>query len=243
MIKIKWTGGRFGNSLFLYTFARLVARKFQYKLATDLPENDILINSENPGGYVYENDPIEINDLSSNAFFLPCNLEKRLHIIHGYFQNINYYQENEQEIKSFFIYEKQEKITKDIVMHVRLTDYKKFGPKGTVIHPSFYSNILDKEPFDKVYIVTDEPGDTDYFKHFKKYNHEIIHDSAKNDFFFMMQFDRIISSNSTFSWWASFLGNASKIYTFVPWLRNCDDYYQNWRMRNSVPRHGEFIDY
>ena len=245
MIKIQWTGGRFGNQMFLYTFARLMATRFRYKLETNLIENSIVTNSLHQEGSEYTNNPITINDTWKTGYFFPEYLEKRQYIIHGFFQNGNYYFGKEALIQSFFQYQKPSSLNQnDIVAHVRLTDYKQFGPGGTVIDPEWYINILDKEDFNKVYLVTDEPTDHNYFRKFKqRYNCEIVSQSAKEDFYFLMNFKKIIVGNSTFSWWATMLGDQEVVYTFKPWIRNNNGCYEMWKIKNSIAVNGSFINY
>ena len=52
----------------------------------------------------------------------------------------------------------------------------------------------------------------------KEFN-PILHHSSNfiDDFNFIRSFDQIMFKNSTFSWWASFLSNASKIGVFKLW--------------------------
>lgn len=244
MIEIKWAGGRFGNVLFQYSFARLVAEKFGYKLVADLPANDILTNSPSPNGLEFDGEPLTICDVNrGGAYHMPSSLLRRRYVVHGFFQNIDYYSGNEERIRSFFRCDEQPIDEANIAAHVRLGDYKQFGPGGTVIHPSFYTEILNRSTFDKLYVVTDEPTDSRYMSQFKRYPHKIISGSAADDFKFMMRFKRIIIANSSFSWWAAMLGNAVEIHTFMPWLRNCTDYHEIWRVRGCRPHHGSFADY
>jgi hypothetical protein len=44
--------------------------------------------------------------------------------------------------------------------------------------------------------------------------------NAHDDFHFMRAFGTIVASNSSFAWWAAFLSEAKKIYTFEKWLQN-----------------------
>jgi hypothetical protein len=113
------------------------------------------------------------------------------------------------------------KNTEDIVMHLRLTDYW-WVRNQWVISPAWYMNILRAEKYRNCYIVV-EPHETnkEYLKHFigMRGVKIVTGGSAKEDFEFIRNFDRIICSNSTYCWWSAFLSEASKIYTFKPWVR------------------------
>ena len=58
------------------------------------------------------------------------------------------------------------------------------------------------------------------FRLFKKYKPIICHTTHDplKDFVFMMSFNKIIQSASSFSWWASFLSKAEAIYTPAPFF-------------------------
>jgi len=131
---------------------------------------------------------------------------------------MQFYINDRELIKTFFNYDKTNIATntKDIIMHVRLTDYNTL--KWT-IHQDYYLNILKTETYEKIYLVTDE-SNSNYFDAFKDFNIINISSTAKEDFYKLMSFDKVIMSNSTFSWWAMFLGNSSKIYTFKNWITN-----------------------
>jgi hypothetical protein len=241
MIVIQYLG-KFGNNLFQYAFGRLLAISFNYSLGTDLIDNAVIVANGNVKGLSYYNYPTVISDINQSGNFFPSQLEERLYILYGYFQNIDYYRNRRKLIQSFFNYKKPLMNKSDIVLHVRLGDYKNFGPKGIVIHPQYYLDILRKEEFDKIYIVTDDPNDTDYFRHFRYYNPTIINSSVKDDFYFIMSFDKVIMSNSTFSWWATFLGDASTIYTFKPWIRHCPHVNRLWDIQNALTVDGRFMN-
>ena len=77
--------------------------------------------------------------------------------------------------------------------------------------------LNERSPYEKVYIVVDDikcEWEKTYLSYFKKYNPIIVTNTPKEDFFFLMSFNKIINSNSTFSYWASFFSDAEKIYTF-----------------------------
>jgi len=53
---------------------------------------------------------------------------------------------------------------------------------------------------------------------FKEFNPKIVHHTnMMDDFNFIRSFDKILFKNSTFSWWAAVLSDASKVGVFGPW--------------------------
>jgi GR25 family glycosyltransferase involved in LPS biosynthesis len=125
-------------------------------------------------------------------------------------------------------------------MHVRVGDYKKHKG-GSVIHPEWYLSILKKQKFRKLFIVVreDDAKYLDwYISHFSAFRPTIVSSDIKHDFNFIMQFDRIICSNSTFCWWAAFLSEARTIWTFEPWL---GDGARLALFDRAVPSKGDFV--
>jgi len=219
--------GRTGNKLFQYIAARVFSEKNNLNLKTDFPDNDTveILPNKIYVGDVHENQTVIVNSHSFIDDEINFQGNNKKYIFDDYFHNGDFMSNNQNLIKSFFKPVNFEKNTKDIVIHLRLFDYLHFTDicnphtwEGSeIINPSYYTNILDNETYDRVYIVTDEircDWEKRYLNHFKKYDPIMIQNTPKEDFNFMMSFNKIINSNSTFSYWASFLSEAEKIYTF-----------------------------
>ena len=211
--------GRIGNHLFQYVFARLLAIKNNLFLKTKWDFPKLIKSTKHENGKVFKF-PIKIisDDINCDPEFKEYNLDKPLgkakYILDGYFENSNFFNKNEKLIKSFFILNKIEKNTEDIVINLRLGD---FGTaRHPILHPKFYLDILEKETFKKLYIVGSRP-DEPYLKFFRKYGPIIVPTHPINDFHFIRKFDKIICSNSTYCWWAAFLSEANHIYTPDKW--------------------------
>lgn len=248
-------GGGFGNRMFQYVFARLVSEKLKLALKTQ-PSKDVTdvigITGQQEYRY-YEKIKHTINDQFSYDNILKRDFEDCGYHLTGYWQHSEYYLKNRDLIKSFFLYSSPVELDKkNIVAHIRLGDYKFYGKKGNALHPDYYLNILKKEKYDKLFIVTDEPEWKEYFDHFKGINYEIVSDtnnadrianSTARDFYYMMKFDRVIIGNSSFSWWAAFLSNASKIYTPLCWIRYMSDAKCNLHLiQNGIPSKAGYYD-
>jgi hypothetical protein len=98
-------------------------------------------------------------------------------------------------------------------IHLRLADYHEIP--GLVKEPSVYFGVLDKLEASEIILVTDDPSDP-YLRAFReRYRHlRVVSGSAKSDFELLMSMSTLVVSNSTFSWWAAYLGGASRV--FVP---------------------------
>jgi hypothetical protein len=208
--------GRTGNNLFQYVMARLIAVKSGLKLETPWCGNDFIKATPNPDGDVVSGEVITIKDNTTMEPDLNYG-QSRIHL-HGYFQNARHYNEHREMIKGFFELPKTEKNTEDIVVHLRLTDYW-WNRNACVIHPDWYRKIIMREKYRKLYVVV-EPHVTNkkYLSYLSDLRPEIISGTPKSDFYFLMSFDKIVCSNSTFAWWAAFLSNAKKIYIHKKWM-------------------------
>ncbi|HUX57980.1 MAG TPA: hypothetical protein VMV77_13460, partial [Bacteroidales bacterium] len=159
--------------------------------------------------------------------------EKKHLIIHGFFQNAKYYNNKKEIIKKFFILPPIDKRPPtDVVIHYRLKDYYDVGPRdqrgkvrtGSVIDPSWHSRILSSilhhnKHKQQLYIVTDDPTDP-ILTMLSVYNPIIVSNSPAEDFRFIMNFDTILCGNSSFSWFAAFFSEATKIFTFSRWIND-----------------------
>lgn len=220
--------GRTGNKLFQYIAGRVFAEKNRLNLITEFPDSGLISPTPHKD---FDNDRQSGRTVIVNKHSFDHEDEIRFHghntnyVFDDYFHNGDFFSKNCELIKTFFQIPSFEKNTKDIVLHLRLFDYllgtDYYNPtswsNSEIVHPDFYLTILEREEFENVYIVVDEircEWEKKYLAYFEKYNPIIVTKTPREDFNFLMSFDKIINSNSTFSYWASFFSDASKIYTF-----------------------------
>lgn len=109
---------------------------------------------------------------------------------------------------------------KDIVLHVRLSDFKHNGGNTSeIIHPESYFNIIDSLEAEKVIVVIKpitEEFEEKYMSIFqKKYGDRLVLHSSTDllqDFLYLKKSKRLIVSNSSFCWIAAFVGNVPETY-------------------------------
>lgn len=211
--------GRKGNNIFQYVIARILAEQLHQPFGTQWNHSEFIEHvpwtwhvKENQSNININIKEVEVGDA------LDCDyIDANVHL-HGYFQDALYYNQHRNRIKKMWKLPKIQKNTEDLVIHLRLTDYW-WHRNNCVINPKWYLNIIRKEHPRKLYIVV-EPHVTNakYLQAFADLKPEIVSGTPKSDFEFLMQFDRIVCSNSTFAWWAAFLSDASKIYLFENWM-------------------------
>lgn len=241
-IEIKYMASS-GNIVFQYVYARLLAVKNKLYLKTKFPVRNLLKTTRHEPGRIIKSPTIMICDrdgLGGGEFFYK-ELPPAHYALKGWFQDPDFYNPNKELIRSFFILDKVKKNTEDIIMAVRLGDYCNLGQ---LIHPKWYLNILKKESFRRLYIVgcrTDEP----YLEHFRKYKPIVIEPRGFKDFHTIRKFDKIICSNSSFIWWAAFLSDASRVYTFARWIntknKSAPILFKQSFLKNAIRVDGEFV--
>lgn len=236
--------GRIGNNFFQYVMGRMVAKSTSQHLNTEWNHNEFIEIAP------WNNKPDVVSMLGSEIvvdderirYPVPCESHIRLH---GYFQDATFYNPYRALIKGLWKLPTEPKNKDDIVIHLRLTDYywnNVTGHNDCVISPKWYLDILRKERYKKLYIVV-EPHITNkhYLDQFSTLRPIIISGSPKTDFEFLLGFDRIVCSNSTFAWWAAFLSDASKIYLFKDWMGRNRINKSLVNMEGAIILDGEYI--
>ena len=227
--------GQFGNNLFQYCAARRFARKNNLQLLTEWPHSTIFPATPCMGGEQVAEPYRKLLDTQDDLLDRPY--PPGAYCLEGYFQRPRWYDEHLDEIKSFFVLPKMCHMGDDLAVHLRLGDYRDFGPGRAIIDPGWYVHLIKKIPHRKLWIVSQE-WNTRYMEPFKQFKFEYVHGFMEHDFMFLMAFKKLICSNSTFCWWAAKLGYAQELYTFKPWIKGT---WINLALtKGATPVDGEF---
>lgn len=226
--------GNLGNNLFQYSIGRIIAEELGYNLQTPgipgFPQTYVnIVDRKSFSNPTETHGPWQDIDLQG----ILRNRNDRRIIIHGHFEKYEYYKPYKERIKKWLLMD--ERISNDydlddnsLVVHLRL-----FGDDYNYQLPiSYYHDCIKKSGCRKIYICTDVPTDTRLEQFKKEYNaiicnqypplidlgivednrsHSTITSSVR-DFKVLSSAKNIVMSRSTFSWWAAWLSNASKIY-------------------------------
>jgi hypothetical protein len=162
MILVQLTNG-FGNNIFQYTAAKLLADFHSQEVFAVLPSSDYYAFSDlkNLGIQFYEGPKnlssfVRGNDQNYRDLF---NVEFSHHnfILNGYFENYKYFEKHIEKIKTWYP-QVNKRDNSDLVIHFRAGDrlfYKnEFDTKPAVKN---YLKAIEKFDFDKLHIVTDMP--------------------------------------------------------------------------------------
>lgn len=197
-----------GNKLFQYAFGRILAEKYNRRLVCDPIEGF-------PAAI-----PLGGNNISSIPYIVDGHIvdfgqlpKDKAWALTGYFHQYRYYKDYKSQIKEWFKsnYIKSVSNYGDLVFHYRSGDFREHN---CLLSPKFCLDVLRQEDFNRLHIVTDFPSQLP--KVFLDYDPVVISGNYLDDFAYMTKFDRIFISQSTFSWWAAWLSNASRILFPIP---------------------------
>ena len=222
-VKILYNGGRYGNKLFIYFIARLYSEKYNLNLLNDIDSVFFEITPTKKFGTYLGNKlkSYTLKDKDIKDDELPY-YGKGLYIFDGLFQNEDIYYKNKEKILSFvnIKYNKRDIFT----IHIRLDDYF-FHNRHLIISIDYYIFCIKKyaNNYKYIYIICDKLR----YDWEKKYMFELINkikllnkipiyteNSIKKDIMSILQSNYIVTSNSTFCFWATFFSNAEKIILF-----------------------------
>jgi len=165
-ISVNFTVG-FGNNLFQYVFARLLAEKNNFiLLSPDIPELGIsktestTISRGNYGEKLASPEKslgmrkVTINDRNAYAFFNE-KLMPAHYIISGYFEDYRFYKNHLEKIRSWFP-QVEKTNSEDVILHMRLQN--RLIQKGHHKHhitPQAFIDGLSNFNYKKIHIITD----------------------------------------------------------------------------------------
>lgn len=211
--------GRTANNLFQYVIGRIVADHFDSNLTFNgnnhIPGefncNPILNRNNFINNMTVYNDTVN-KDVSLEDIF-NTRRESKI-ILVGYWQKSKFYTPYRNQMKQWFALPESRYVTAvrdtDMLIHIRREDYILCKSD---LNFSYYDECIRRERPSRVF-VTGNGIDQFTRRYFTtKYNCVIINESPIEDFKLIKLFKRVVLSNSTFCWMASFLSDkAEKVY-------------------------------
>ena len=226
---------RLGNRMFQYAFGYLLAKKYNCNLYCkgDLPNFGIKGNSN----FVNFDNQIEntsdqiIYTRHGGAQYFDFNALENFDgdvVVNSWLQKADYYTEHRELLRELFDIQKLEPVNKDcLVLHVRGGDYITIGCH---LDYRFYKRLIDHTKFTKVAIVTDDPN-CDTVRRLVNDGCQVLTPepapfnvngdvNAMNDLKTLLYSENIAISQSSFAWWAAFLGYHKKV--IIPFSTDLD---------------------
>jgi len=223
--------GRLGNTLFLCVGASMLARRYDLKVIsynipvyeyphTELSEIQKYLGIELFCGNAGYNEWMEITDKNLIQALNGEFKNKAFHINKSkdtYFQIKPFVLEYKQEIRDHFKNLKYDNYVSkdDVLLHLRLGD-KANSIGRDVPDLKYYHECFNKITFKNGYIMTDTPEHSLVKELIGSYNLRILNGSPAECLAFAKNFNKLILSSGTFSWWIGFLSKAETIYYPIP---------------------------
>jgi hypothetical protein len=199
--------GRLGNNIFQNVVASIFSKKFDLKVEKYIDEDACkhIGCVFNHSGKTYKNDAIPINDKN----FLTVLKEEKIDYgldLNGFFQKPEFVINYKEEILSNFDLTYEPPENNDLFIHVRLGDLIECNA-GI----DYYSKAIESITYNRGFISTDD-FDHDIVKTLmKKYELTPCYQSPVSTINFAKNFNNLVLSLSTFSWWIGFLSKAKII--------------------------------
>lgn len=176
----------------------------------------------------------------------------------GYFQSSKYFSEHKKQIIDMFsppnlfiekIYKKYPELNekKTLSLHIRVGDYLKYPD----IHPIISENYIKKAlkvigDYSHIFLFSDN---YEFSKNIELRNKIIISEKDYEELWLMSLCQNNIISNSTFSWWGSFLNKNNTKIVVAPSLwfgpngpKNYEDIYEkNWKIVDVIYEDGNLV--
>lgn len=223
--------GNFGNNLFQYFAAEFMKKVYGYDkvqptFQINLEFNNVIddqkfveIIKKHALGEKYELDTRR--DILLMGFFQRSELfkqEREFFLSLFNEENMNHIS-NRIQIGNIVKYKSRHTITpteNDLTIHLRCGDFWDHeNNRSQIYHPDMLKEIIKSIKYDKLYIVSNKvefSWETEYYKEFDDLNPTWINGNLGDDFDFLMKSKKIVTSASSMSYMAAFLGHAEEIH-------------------------------
>lgn len=206
MVSIVYAG-RLGNNLFQYVAAYIFAKKFNLKISSNVVENifDLpLLTGESTSELV-----IDVDDTNFMTLLESDSVKLAHYRFVGYYQNREFILKYNQEIKSLFNL-KFDEVPKDkVFVAYRIGD---INGERQMLPIEYYQEALTKLGASSGFISSDTPSHPNVVQLCNQFNLIIYNESPLLTIDFAKNFNNLVLSEGSFSWWIGFLSYAENVY-------------------------------
>jgi hypothetical protein len=204
--------GRLGNNLFQYALGRILAEELGWALEAGRIEG-FPRTGQRVEGAVYREPVQQLTGYRADVAAIVADRTPRQIVLRGYFQRYEIFRPYRQRLQDWFQLNPATRPDPDaVVVNVRRTDYIQYG---WALPFSFYQQAIERSGARRVVIVTDDRRDP-FFRRFRKYRPTFFEGNPIEQMGFMAAAKRLVLSQSTFSWWPTFLGEIDQVFCPVP---------------------------
>lgn len=218
--------GRLGNNMIQYSAALFFSKKHNLQfIPPSHPMNyffNLVKNDGNLGNKIYEiNDFNFLNEITKDA------VEINHFIFNGFFQEKMFLEKHEKEIKNFFKIKYSPTNSDSVFVHYRIGDIIN---DRRMLPVEYYEEALDNLSIKNGYISSDTINHKFCNHLIKKYNLKPIVMNPLDIINFGKNFNNIVLSEGTFSWWIGFLSQAENIFCNKRnYLWHGDIFFEKWK--------------
>lgn len=213
-----------GNNMFQYCIGRILAENLGFTLEAE-PIPGFPNTGQRVEGAAW-NTPVQtLTEQIIDLEGVLADRSARKIRLEGWFQRHEYYRPHRDTIRKWLAFDpatRQPDVIPDAVVHVRRTDYI---PLGWALPFSYYEEALARllPRGGEILILTDDRKDP-FFKKFARWQPTFSSGTAIEDLLTMTRASKLVMSQSTYSWWGSFLGSpehvACPLSSFGVWAPN-----------------------
>jgi hypothetical protein len=207
---------RLGNNMFQYCLGRIIAEELGFALRADaIPGFPNTGQAVTGGSWTTPEQHLTGQQIDLEGVI--ANRSPRRIVLDGWFQRHEYYRPHREKIREWLAFHpgvRMPDARPDVVVHVRRTDYVH---QGWALPFSYYQEAMERlvPRGGDIWIVTDDRHDP-FFRNFTQWRPTFASGTAVEDMLLMSRAKRIIMSQSTFSWWPTFLGDPVEVACPIP---------------------------
>ena len=199
--------GRTGNNLFQYIAAYIFARKFNFKINTPVVKNifnlPLLQGTEAVSKTIYVGNNNYMSLLESDT------LKHAHYIFVGYYQIKDFISKYKEQIKSLFTLSYTETNKDDVFVAYRIGDME---GKRSMLPLEYYQHALRELNAKSGFIASDTMDHPNVIHLIKEFTLKPYNNTPLEQINFAKNFNNLVLSEGTFSWWIGFLSQAQNIY-------------------------------
>jgi len=208
MVSIIYSG-QLGNNLFQYIAAYLFAKKFNFQIISKIVENKFLLPSIKSYNNNNLNKVIYVDDKNFMTLLESETLELAHYVFTGYYQLKDFILNYKDEIKSLFTLNIIPQSLDSVFVSYRLGDIDGLRQALPI---EYYEKALELTKYNSGFITTDSPNHNNIKYLIDKYGLTLYQNSPLETIDFGKNFNNLILSEGSFSWWIGFLSSADNVY-------------------------------